>query len=88
MKVPTREQIDGIAVEACERLRAIGCESVVLVATFPSEDDAVMTSHYKVGRGNYYAQRGSVIEWIDQTRAVVLENPPVPPTEDGEWWKG
>jgi hypothetical protein len=88
MTQPTREQIQAISNAALAKLKALGVDSAVLICTFETPDDSGSTSHFKGGFGNYYAQRGSVIEWIDQTRCVIIENQGPQAGDDDQWWKG
>lgn len=65
-------------------------DSVVIIVTYPAglnKDGHPATAHYKTGRGNYYAQRGSVIEWIDATRETSVSTPLDQPPEPGDEWK-
>jgi len=78
------ERIAAMANQACEAIMAAGAESVVLIVTASTSDG--YTGHVKYGAGNYYAQRGSAIEWIDKTRETGSNSNPEPPDE-ADWWK-
>lgn len=82
---PDYEQIEKLVNRAADAIQTAGAESVVIITTWDADNGAT-TRHHKTGRGNYYAQRGSVIEWIDQTREI----PPIrtqEPPDDADSWK-
>lgn len=82
----TRKAINDAMQAAAAAIKAAVADSVCIVATFTDKQE--FTHHCKVGRGNYYAQRGSVIDWIDATREAGLQPPPPPTDPDGaDWWK-
>ena len=81
---PDPQAIARLANRAAAALERAGTESVVIIVTF-SCDNGESTRHHKTGKGNYYAQRGSVIEWIDMTREQ--PQPAAPPPDPGDEWK-
>lgn len=85
MSEPSRERLEALTRKAAKAIKEAGAESVVIIITCDA-DGGDTTGHYKTGAGNYFAQRGSVIEWIDQTREI----PPiriVDPPDDADAWK-
>jgi hypothetical protein len=80
---PDFDRIEAVVRQAAKAIRAAGVESVVIIITCDA-DNGETTRHYKHGLGNYYAQRGSVIEWIDMTREAPSR--PEPPDE-ADFWK-
>jgi hypothetical protein len=81
---PSDEHIDEITNRAAEAIKRAGAESVVIISTWDG-DEGHSTKHRKTGRGNYYAQRGSVIEWIDATRELAPVRLQEPPDEADSW---
>lgn len=79
---PSKEQLALLADRAAKSIKAAGADSVVVIVTYDT-DGGDSTGHYKTGCGNYYAQRGSAIEWIDRTREAPTRSEP--PDEADAW---
>ena len=92
MSDPNKES-ENLIRHLCDKAAAaIGehADSIVIIVTYPAGVNPAghpLTSNYKTGRGNYYAQRGSVIEWIDATRETTVSTPLGQPPEPGDEWK-
>jgi len=61
-----REELERLVDEACSRLRE-HVDSVRIFVTRDS-DDGQETAGLSRGRGNFYAQRGLVEEWLEGQR--------------------
>ena len=61
--------IDKAAVDLAEHV-----ESVVIIATSASEKNPRMTHMWAKGRGNFYAQVGSIKEWMLRREEETKQN--------------
>lgn len=58
----SKEQVDKLTEEYLNKVSEF-TDSVRVFATITEE--ANVTHSFNVGRGNYYAQRGNILEWMN-----------------------
>lgn len=83
------EAIDRMALDMAAKLAEL-CDSVVIVCTYPkpaNDDLGPRTGLMAASRGNYYAQQGSVTQWLKGNPEFEPVAEPRPP-DDGDEWKG
>ena len=83
-----QEPIEALAAKLIDQLMEIGCDSVrvILTANLKKEN----TQRFSLGAGNYYAQLGSVREWLERDSAQMLANEMseiIDRPDNGESWK-
>ena len=85
------QTIDKMVAELTRKLVEMGCDSVRVVATATATGGN--TSIYTSGYGNWFAQVGSVDNWLREMKEMNVINGiseavnPEPP-DDGGSWKG
>lgn len=83
------EAIDAMLEDAAARI-AEHVDSVVIICTFPrpaNDSLGPRTGLVAAARGNYYAQQGSVVQWLKGNPEFEQPAPPKA-DDDGEEWKG
>lgn len=87
----TPKEIDTVekALEtAADTLTELGCDSVRFFATGARKGD--QTVRFTAGRGNWFAQRGVVDDWVQGNKDAALANEIDPPQQEppDEEWRG
>jgi hypothetical protein len=66
----TREETIALVDQCVSKIRE-HAESVRIFATFETQDGQADTRAYDSGAGNYYAQKGQILEWLEIERLRV-----------------
>ena len=83
MNLTTRELdvVEATCNRAAETLMEIGCSSVRIICT--AQNSPEQTVRITAGRGNWFAQTGSVDTWLSENRnvelATAINSRPPPP---------
>jgi hypothetical protein len=82
------DTIEALAAKLVDQLMEAGCDSVRVIITAKSKNE--QTQRMSLGAGNYYAQLGSVREWLERDSAQTLANEvscAINRPDDGDGWK-